>query len=822
MREISKEEFKKSIIENVKNQYRRTIDEATPQQIFQAVSYAIKDVIIDDWIATQKQFDETGAKKVYYLSMEFLMGRALGNNIINLGAKKAVKEALEELGFDLNAIEDQEPDPALGNGGLGRLAACFLDSLATLGYPAYGCGIRYHYGMFKQKIQDGYQVEVPDEWLKNGYPFELRRPEYATEVKFGGYVKTEWDGERNHFVQEGYQSVLAVPYNMPIVGYGNNVVNTLRIWDAQPIDTFSLSAFDKGDYQKAVEQENLAKNLVEVLYPNDNHYAGKELRLKQQYFFISASLQVALKKFKETNDDIHKLPEKIVFQMNDTHPTVAVAELMRLLLDQEGLNWDEAWGITTKCCAYTNHTIMAEALEKWPIELFSRLLPRVYQIVEEINRRFLIEVQNKYPNNYEKVKKMAIIFDGQVKMAHLAIVAGYSVNGVAKLHTEILKNQELKDFYEMMPEKFNNKTNGITQRRFLLHGNPLLADWITEQIGDEWITDLPHLAKLKVYVDDPKFQQEFMNIKYQNKLRLAKYIKEHNGIDVDPRSIFDVQVKRLHEYKRQLLNILHVMYLYNQLKDNPNMDMVPRTFIFGAKAAAGYQIAKKTIKLINSVADVINNDKSINGKLKVVFIEDYRVSNAELIFAAADVSEQISTASKEASGTGNMKFMLNGALTLGTMDGANVEIVEEVGKENAFIFGLSADEVINYENNGGYNPEEIFNTDQDIRRVLMQLINGYYSPQDPELFRDIYNSLLNTKNSAKADTYFILKDFRSYAEAQKRVEVAYRDENWWARAAMLNTASAGKFSSDRTIEEYVRDIWHLEKIHVDDDDVKAL
>ena len=750
------------------------------------------------------------------------MGRALGNNIINLGAKKAVKEALEELGFDLNAIEDQEPDPALGNGGLGRLAACFLDSLATLGYPAYGCGIRYHYGMFKQKIKDGYQVEVPDEWLKNGYPFELRRPEYATEVKFGGYVKTEWDGERNHFVQEGYQSVLAVPYDMPIVGYGNNVVNTLRIWDAQPIDTFSLSAFDKGDYQKAVEQENLAKNLVEVLYPNDNHYAGKELRLKQQYFFISASLQVALKKFKETNDDIHKLPEKIVFQMNDTHPTVAVAELMRLLLDQEGLNWDEAWGITTKCCAYTNHTIMAEALEKWPIELFSRLLPRVYQIVEEINRRFLIEVQNKYPNNYEKVKKMAIIFDGQVKMAHLAIVAGYSVNGVAKLHTEILKNQELKDFYEMMPEKFNNKTNGITQRRFLLHGNPLLADWITEQIGDEWITDLPHLAKLKVYVDDPKFQQEFMNIKYQNKLRLAKYIKEHNGIDIDPRSIFDVQVKRLHEYKRQLLNILHVMYLYNQLKDNPNMDMVPRTFIFGAKAAAGYQIAKKTIKLINSVADVINNDKSINGKLKVVFIEDYRVSNAELIFAAADVSEQISTASKEASGTGNMKFMLNGALTLGTMDGANVEIVEEVGKENAFIFGLSADEVINYENNGGYNPEEIFNTDQDIRRVLMQLINGYYSPQDPELFRDIYNSLLNTKNSAKADTYFILKDFRSYAEAQRRVEAAYRDEAWWARAAMLNTASAGKFSSDRTIEEYVRDIWHLEKIHVDDDDVKAL
>ena len=819
---INKDELKKTIVFNVKSIYRKTIDEATPAMVYQAVALAVKDMIIDRWIATHKEYDKQDAKIVYYMSMEFLTGRFLGNNIISLCEQKEIEEALSELGFDLNSIEDQERDPALGNGGLGRLAACFLDSLASLGYPAYGCGIRYRYGMFKQQIRDGYQIEVPDEWLKDGYPFEIRRAEYATEVKFGGYVETEWDGKRNHFVQKGYQSVMAVPYDIPIMGYGNNVVNSLRIWDAQPVNTFNLSEFDKGDYQKAVEQENLAKNLVEVLYPNDNHYAGKELRLKQQYFFISASLQVALKKFKETNDDIHKLPEKIVFQMNDTHPTVAVAELMRLLLDQEGLNWDEAWGITTKCCAYTNHTIMAEALEKWPIELFSRLLPRVYQIVEEINRRFLIEVQNKYPNNYEKVKKMAIIFDGQVKMAHLAIVAGYSVNGVAKLHTEILKNQELKDFYEMMPEKFNNKTNGITQRRFLLHGNPLLADWITEQIGDEWITDLPHLAKLKVYVDDPKFQQEFMNIKYQNKLRLAKYIKEHNGIDVDPRSIFDVQVKRLHEYKRQLLNILHVMYLYNQLKDNPNMDMVPRTFIFGAKAAAGYQIAKKTIKLINSVADVINNDKSINGKLKVVFIEDYRVSNAELIFAAADVSEQISTASKEASGTGNMKFMLNGALTLGTMDGANVEIVEEVGKENAFIFGLSADEVINYENNGGYNPEEIFNTDQDIRRVLMQLINGYYSPQDPELFRDIYNSLLNTKNSAKADTYFILKDFRSYAEAQKRVEAAYRDENWWARAAMLNTASAGKFSSDRTIEEYVRDIWHLEKIHVDDDDVKAL
>ena len=812
---INKDELKKTIVFNVKSIYRKTIDEATPAMVYQAVALAVKDMIIDRWIATHKEYDKQDAKIVYYMSMEFLTGRFLGNNIISLCEQKEIEEALSELGFDLNSIEDQERDPALGNGGLGRLAACFLDSLASLGYPAYGCGIRYRYGMFKQQIRDGYQIEVPDEWLKDGYPFEIRRGEYATEVKFGGYVETEWDGKRNHFVQKGYQSVMAVPYDIPIVGYGNNVVNSLRIWDAQPVNTFNLSEFDKGDYQKAVEQENLAKTIVEVLYPNDNHYSGKELRLKQQYFFISASVQRAIKKYKEKHDDIHKFYEKASFQLNDTHPTVAVAELMRILLDEENLEWDEAWEITTKTCAYTNHTIMAEALEKWPIELFSRLLPRVYQIVEEINRRFVAQIQQRYPGDNEKIRRMAIIYDGQVRMAYLAIVGSFSVNGVAKLHTEILEKQELRDFYEMMPEKFNNKTNGITQRRFLLHGNPLLADWVTDKIGNEWITDLSNIKKLSVYVDDEKCQQEFMNIKYQNKIRLAKYIKEHNGIDVDPRSIFDVQVKRLHEYKRQLMNILHVMYLYNQLKDNPNMDIVPRTFIFGAKAAAGYKRAKLTIKLINNVADVINNDKSIGGKLKVVFIEDYRVSNAELIFSAADVSEQISTASKEASGTGNMKFMLNGALTIGTMDGANVEMAEEVGKENMFIFGASADEIINLENKGGYNPMDIFNNDQDIRRVLMQLINGYYSSQDPELFRDIYNSLLNTQSSDRADTYFILKDFRSYAEAHKKIDQAYRDEKWWARTAMLNTASAGKFSSDRTIEEYVRDIWHLEKIKVD-------
>ena len=814
-KQFEKEEFKKSVKENVKFLYRKTLEEATQEQIFQAVSYTVKDVIIDNWLKSQKAYEKQDPKIVYYMSMEFLMGRALGNNLINLGAYGEVKEALEELGLDINCIEDQEPDPALGNGGLGRLAACFLDSLATLNYCAYGCGIRYRYGMFKQEIRDGYQVEAPDNWLKNGYPFELRRPEYAKEVHFGGYVRVEWDPVKNEnkFIHEGYQAVKAVPYDMPITGYNNDVVNTLRIWDAEPIVDFNLDSFDKGDYHNAVEQENLARTIVEVLYPNDNHMAGKELRLKQQYFFVSASLQAAIAKYKKTHDDITKLHEKVVFQMNDTHPTVAVAELMRILIDEEGLGWDQAWDITTKCCAYTNHTIMSEALEKWPIELFSRLLPRVYQIIEEINRRFILEIQQKYPGNFEKIKKMAIIYDGQVKMAHLAIVAGYSVNGVARLHTEILKNQELKDFYEMMPEKFNNKTNGITQRRFLAHGNPLLADWVTDKIGPDWITDLSQLSKLKVYADDEKALQEFMTIKFKNKERLAKYILEHNGVEVDPHSIFDIQVKRLHEYKRQLLNILHVIYLYNQIKAHPEMDFYPRTFIFGAKAAAGYKIAKKIIKLINCVADVVNNDASINGKLKVVFIENYRVSNAEIIFAAADVSEQISTASKEASGTGNMKFMLNGAPTLGTMDGANVEIVQEVGEENAFIFGMSSDQIINYENNGGYDPDFIYNTDPEIRQVLMQLINGTFS-SDTEMFRDIYNSLLDKRNMPRPDQYFILGDFRSYAEAQKRVEEAYKDEKRWAKMALLNTACSGKFTSDRTIQEYVDDIWHLDKVIV--------
>jgi phosphorylase, glycogen/starch/alpha-glucan family len=814
MAKISKEALKQSIVDNVKVLYKKTIDEATTEQVFQAVSYAVKDIIIDNWIKTHKAYEEKDVKVLYYMSMEFLMGRALGNNLINLGEINEVKEALDEMGFDLNAIEDEEPDPALGNGGLGRLAACFLESLSSLNYPVYGCGIRYRYGMFKQKIENGYQVEVPDEWLKHSYPFELKRPEYACEVKFGGYVKVENVNGKDKFVLTDYNSVRAIPYDMPIVGYGNGIVNTLRIWDAEAIVNFSLSDFDKGEYQKAVEQENLARTICEVLYPNDNHYAGKELRLKQQYFFVSASVQRAIARFKEHHSDLKDLPKKVVFQMNDTHPTVALPELMRILIDEEGLSWDEAWEISTKTCAYTNHTIMAEALEKWPIDLFKRLLPRIYQIVEEIDRRFIEKVRKFYNNDETKVANMAVLYDNQVRMAYMAIAGSFSVNGVARLHTEILKSRELKDFYEMEKQKFNNKTNGVTQRRFLLKANPLLADWITKRIGKEWITDLSQMRKLTPFADDELAVAEFMEIKQQNKIRLAEYIKKHNGIEVDINSIFDVQVKRLHEFKRQLLNILHVMYLYNKLKTDPSFDMYPTTFIFGAKAAAGYRRAKLTIKLINSVADVINNDESINGKIKVVFIEDYKVSTAEIIFAAANVSEQISAASKEASGTSNMKFMMNGAITVGTLDGATVEIVEEVGRENAYIFGLSAEEVIAYEKNGNYDPKEIFNNNEEIRTVLMQLINGYYAPDDSERFREIYDSLLEDQGYDKADTYFILKDFMSYVNIQNEVNKAYQDRKTWGRKALLQTAACGKFSSDRTVEDYVRDVWHLEKVYL--------
>ncbi len=809
---FDKEKFFQDVRGYMKRLYRKDLENATKQEVFQAVGAALEDKIIEQWMGSFRQHQEQKNKIVYYLSMEFLIGRLMGNNMINLSYYDWIRDALKEIGYDLTDIEDEEPDPALGNGGLGRLAACFLDSLASLGYHAYGCGIRYHYGMFRQSIENGFQKEMPDNWLKNHYPFELKRPEHSKEVRFGGNTRIEYNPEtgENRFIYENYSSVRAVPYDIPVVGYKNGIVNALRIWDAEAINDFELSSFDKGEYDKAVEQDNLARTITEVLYPNDNHVAGKELRLKQQYFFISASVQEALVKHMKMYGTLDNLPEKVAFQLNDTHPTVAIPELMRLLMDEYGYGWDKAWELTTQTCAYTNHTIMAEALEKWPIDLFSRLLPRIYQITEEINRRFLEEIQTRYPGDHSKIANMAVIYEGQVRMAYLAIVGSHSVNGVAALHTEILKKDVLKDFYEMMPEKFNNKTNGITQRRFLLHGNPLLADWITDKIGDGWITNLKELEKMKLYLDDPKAQHEFMNIKYKNKLRLAAYIKEHNGVDVDPNSIFDVQVKRLHEYKRQLLNIMHVMYLRNRLKENPGMDFYPRTFIFGAKASAGYHVAKNIIKLINSVADSVNNDPDLQGRLKVVFIEDYKVSNGEIIFAAADVSEQISTASKEASGTGNMKFMLNGAPTLGTMDGANVEIVGEVGEENAFIFGLSSDDVIHYEHNGGYDPHYIFNTDAEIRQVMVQLVNGTFDP-DTEMFRPIYDSLLTTKYGPM-DRYFILADFRAYAEAQRRVEEAYRDRTRWAKMAMMNTFSSGKFSSDRTIEEYVRDIWHLDKV----------
>ncbi len=803
---MNKEVLKKSICDNIKLLFKKKIDEATSMQVYQATAYAIKDQIIDRWLASTEASKDK--KIVYYMSMEFLIGRLLGNNIINLCCDKVVKEALDDLGFNLNDIEDQERDPALGNGGLGRLAACFLDSLSSLGYPCYGCGIRYKFGMFKQKIQDGYQVEVPDNWLENGYPFEIKRNEYSYEIKFGGNVRIDYDETtgRNKFIQENYHAVKAIAYDIPVVGYNNNVVNALRIWDAEPLQAFSLSSFDSGNYYKAVEQENLAKTIVEVLYPNDNHYQGKELRLKQQYFFVSATIQSAIKRHMLNDGDIKRLPEKVVFHMNDTHPTVTVPELMRILMDEYELEWDEAFDITRRCCAYTNHTIMSEALEKWPVDIFARLLPRIYQIVEEINRRFLIQIEEKYPDNYDKIRNMAIVYEGQVHMAKLAIVASFSVNGVAKLHTDILKNHIFADYYQLTPEKFNNKTNGVTQRRFILHANPKLAELITDKIGDSWITNFEDIEQMKQFVDDGEVIDKFINIKRENKKRLAEYILKHNGIEVDIDSIFDVQVKRLHEYKRQTLNILHIIYLYERLKSDPSFDIYPRTFIFGAKAAAGYQRAKEIIKLINDVADMINNDDEVNKKIKVVFIEDYRVSNAELIFAAADVSEQISTASHEASGTGNMKMMMNGAVTIGTMDGANVEIVDAVGEDNAFIFGLSSDEVIGYEKTGGYFPEDIYNNNDDVANVLTKLVDGTFSKGNTECYRNLYESLRH------GDRFFNLIDFNSYRLAQEKVDEEYRDLKKFARKMYLNMASSGKFNSDRTIKEYIDDVWKLDKI----------
>ena len=802
---FEKEAFKKDVEQNVKQLFRKTVDEASQQELYQAVSYVVKDAIIDDWIATQKQYEKDDPKIVYYMSMEFLLGRALGNNLINMTAYKEVKEALEEMGLNLNELEDQEPDPALGNGGLGRLAACFLDSLASLGYAAYGCGIRYRYGMFKQKIKDGYQEERPDNWLKNGNPFELRRPEYAKEVRFGGNIRVEYDDKTGdiRFKQENYESVLAVPYDYPIVGYDNHIVNTLRIWDAEPIVDFQLDSFDRGDYHKAVEQQNLAKTIVEVLYPNDNHYAGKELRLKQQYFFVSASLQAALTKYKKHHDDIHKLPEKMTIQMNDTHPTVAVAELMRLLLDEEGLGWDEAWEITSKTCAYTNHTIMSEALEKWPIDLFSRLLPRVYQIIQEIDRRFVAQIREMYPGNEEKVAKMQILRDGQVKMAHLAIVAGYSVNGVARLHTEILKKQELRDFYEMMPQKFNNKTNGITFRRWLLSCNRELAALITEKIGTGYQKDAMELEKLLAFKDDEEFLNDLVKIKREKKEALVAHIKEHEGEELNPDSIFDIQIKRLHEYKRQQMNALYIIHKYLEIKGGKKPAR-PLTFIFGAKAAPAYVIARDIIHLLLVLQQIINNDPDVKDYMKVVMVENYNVSYAEKLIPACDISEQISLASKEASGTGNMKMMLNGAVTLGTADGANVEIHDLVGDDNIYIFGENSEQVIDHYAKADYVSRSFYEKSPVIKAAVDFIVSDQaLAVGHKENLERLYNELLNK------DWFMTLLDLEDYIATKDRMFADYEDQEKWKRMMVVNIAKAGFFSSDRTIAEYNRDIWKL-------------
>jgi len=813
---LTKDEIVKQVTNALRTLYRKTLESATPQQVYGALAYAVKEYLNEHWIDTHNYFDRPeDVKVVYYLSMEFLMGRWLGNTLLNLQLVAPVKEAMAELGIDYYHIEDQEPDPGLGNGGLGRLAACFLDSMTTIGYPAYGCGIRYHYGLFEQRIENGVQVEYPDNWLKNGDPWGIRRDEYAVEIKFGGRVSAvKGENGTYHYVLDDYHAVRAVPYDYPVVGYNTRMVNTLRLWDAEAIERFDLKSFNEGNYQRAVEEQNLAKVLSEVLYPADDFMAGKELRLKQQYFFISATIQRVTKRFAEKHTDWTTFPDYVQFQLNDTHPTLAVAELMRILMDEYYLPWDDAWDITRAACAYTNHTIMSEALEKWPVELFSRLLPRVYGIVEEINRRFCANLITWYGNNPDKIRKMAIVADGQVRMAHLAIVGGHSVNGVAAIHTNILKAHELSDFFQIYPEKFNNKTNGITQRRWLAHCNPRLSSLITETIGDGWLTDLDELKKLKPYTEDASFREAFMKIKQENKVDLSNFVYGRYGTAIDPSSIYDIQVKRLHEYKRQLLNIFHVIDLYNTLKLNPGMDIPPRTFIFSAKAAASYHRAKLIIQLINTVGHLVNNDPTVNGRIKVLFLENYRVSLAEKLVPAADVSEQISTAGKEASGTGNMKFMLNGAITIGTLDGANVEIHEEVGDDNIFIFGMTAAEVTALAQSGTYAPWNISNMDYSVRLVLTTLINGTLVPNNHELFRELYDAMLNGYGGSPADEYFVLQDFQAYKEAQSKLGVAYRDTERWARMAITNVAMSGKFSSDRTIRQYAEEIWNVKPVTI--------
>ena len=815
---IDKSQLKDSILRKLRRQYGKTIEEAHEYEIYYAASRATLDYIVENWYNTKKTYAKKQVKQMYYFSAEFLMGRYLGNNLINLQINDAVKETLEELGVDINKVEDQEMDAGLGNGGLGRLAACFLDSLATLKLPGHGYGLRYKYGMFDQRIENGFQVEYPDDWTKFGDPWSIKRMDRVFEIKFGGQIEVHRDEVgKEYFKRVNTENVNAVAYDIPIIGYGNDTVNTLRLWEARSPEGFDLKLFNDQKYLLASENAVQAEDISRVLYPNDTEKDGKLLRLKQQFFFTSASLQDIVRRYKSIyGNDFSKFHEKVAIQLNDTHPVVSIPELMRILLDYEKLNWGEAWNICKNVFSYTNHTILSEALEKWEISLFQPLLPRIYQIVEEINRRFMEELNEKYPDDWQKKQEMAIIGNGQIRMAWLAIVGSHTVNGVAALHTEILKNSELKEWYELYPEKFQNKTNGITQRRWLLKSNPELAGLITELIGDKWITDLYELKKLEQFIEDDNVLNRLTEIKFRNKQKLAEYIKETTGIDVNPHSIFDVQVKRLHEYKRQLLNVLHIMDLYNKLKENPLLDVEPRTFIFGAKAAAGYRRAKGIIKLINAVAERVNNDPDINGKIKVVFLENYRVSLAEKIFPAADVSEQISTASKEASGTGNMKFMLNGAITMGTLDGANVEIVEEAGAENEFIFGLKADEVVRLEGYGKYNPMEEYNVVEGLTKVIDQLSDGTYDDNHTGIFRELQASLLYGVDGGRPDVYFVLRDFSSYRNAQTELQKAYKDKRNWAKKMLKNIANAGKFSSDRTIAEYAKDIWNIHPVKVED------
>jgi starch phosphorylase len=812
---IDKVKFKEGVLARIKRHYGKTLAEANPQEIYSEVSDTVMELILDNWLDTRKATFDQGGKQAFYLSAEFLMGRALSNNLVNLTVEQDVKEVLAELGVDYNLIEDRESDAGLGNGGLGRLAACFLDSLATLDLPGHGYGIRYKYGMFQQRIVDGYQVELPETWLQERDPWGIRRADQAVTVKFGGQVIIHKDeAGKEHYIRVNSEDVKAIPYDTPIVGYDTKTVNTLRLWEAESASGFDLQLFNDMQYQRAVEKANSAEDISRVLYPNDSGPQGKALRLRQQYFFVSASLQDLVTNYKKKyGDDFTKFPDKVAIQLNDTHPVVAIPELMRILIDWQKLPWDIAWDIVTRTCGYTNHTILSEALEKWPIGLFQQQLPRITMIVEEINRRFVEELRHKYPNDYGKHRHMAIIGDGVVKMAWLAIHGSHSVNGVAALHTEILKNQELKDWYALYPEKFNNKTNGVTQRRFLLKSNPGLSTLLNEKIGKGWAKDLSQIAKFKAFADDPKVIQQLIDIKKANKVALAAYLKATQNIELNVDSLFDVQVKRLHEYKRQILNILHVMYLYNKIKADPEgYTGVPRTFLFGAKAASGYRRAKNIIKLINTVASIVNSDPDAKGKLAVHFLENYRVSLAEKIIPASDVSEQISTAGKEASGTGNMKFMMNGALTVGTLDGANVEIAEEAGEENCFIFGLKADQVTRLSLSQTYNPWAILEEFPEIKRVLEQLIDGTYNGAAFDLFKELYDSLMYGVEGNPPDQYFVLKDLPEYIKAQARIDAAYRDQKKWHRMALVNIAASGKFSSDRTIAEYAKEIWNIKPV----------